>query len=160
MKPLYYVVLWVLFAVLFAIGVNSWSRQETLACDRDSKHVQCTVTRESWFTSSTTLYPDVVDIRELDLTRDQWALTLVDPQGRIEDVVEEISETEAKRGVAAFVVRDAHFEVARSRYPVRGALFSLTMLLLLIGITAGLVLQRRATRARTALEESQRDDEP
>jgi hypothetical protein len=145
-KPHWYLGLFGLLAVLLAFGVNAWSRLETLTCDREAKRVRCAVTRDAWLTSDSVVYPDVVDIRTLDLTRDQWAVTIVDRRGDVDDAAEEITEGEAKRFVASVVAGDAHVEVARERYPWRLAIFNLSMLLCLVGVAWGFLLQRRARR--------------
>jgi len=145
-KPYWYPALFAVFAVFLAFGLNAWSRLETLSCDRDAKHLTCTMRRDAWLSSDAAFFPDVVDVRTLDLGRDQWALKLVGRRGETEDVVEEISEREAKDFIAAVVAGKAHVEVARERYPWRLAAFNFSMLVCLVGVAVGFLWQRRANR--------------
>lgn len=150
MKQSWYLGLAGLLAVLLAFTINAWSRVETLTCDREGKRLHCAVTRDAWLTSSSRDYPEIVDLRTLDLARGQWALVLVDRRGGTENVVEEITEREAKDFLSKIVAGDAHVEVAREGYPWRQTALIIALSLLLVGVAWGWMVDRRNRRRRAA----------
>lgn len=136
----------VLFAALLVISANAWSRLETVTCDREPNRVRCVVTRDAWLTSGSDTYEDVVDIRARDFDRGFWTLTLVDPQGRSEDVAEEITEREAKRVVLWFQNREAHVEASRERWKWHLTMLNIILLLGIGGVVWAMCFERRAAR--------------
>jgi hypothetical protein len=125
-------------------SINSWSRRETLSCDRDQTRVQCTVTRDAWFSGSASkTYDQVTALKATNFTRTWWAVALTDHRGNEDDVVKEISEDEARRIERWFAQREAHVESARERYPWHLSLLNLVFMLGIAMCIWGFRLERR-----------------
>lgn len=148
--------LFVVLVALLLITLRSWSREDTVACDRDAKRVRCVVTRDTWLSSTIRSFDDIADIGTHDVDRGSWTVTLFDRAGHHEDVVEELDEDEAKSMVTWFGQRGDHMEVARDRYPLRQTALMIVYVVLLVGVAFGIRVDRRVRRRQDA-ESSNRE---